>query len=175
MRHNTRRKVMNSILLIVWTGHTQNDVIMLVNGGLNINSKTYTWWYLNHNPRHSQKDGRNMTFNPPSEIQVTRRQIPSWKSIPNTEIQGYPLMVYHAAFDATSTQLKRRLELIGEVMPQWVYTMYSQTHFHSTTHEVLGVVAGRAKLCFGGWRQSPAFRANGPTRWSNYSPRRSWA
>jgi len=91
-----------------------------------------------------------MTFNPPSEIQVTRRQIPSWNLIPNTEIQGYPLMVYHAAFDATSTQLKRRLELIGEVMPQWVYTMYCQTHFHSTTHEVLGVVAGRAKLCFGG-------------------------
>ncbi|KAJ5247523.1 RmlC-like cupin domain-containing protein [Penicillium chermesinum] len=28
--------------------------------------------------------------------------------------------------------------------------MYSQTHFHSTTHEVLAVVAGRAKLCFGG-------------------------
>ncbi|KAJ5575050.1 RmlC-like cupin domain-containing protein [Penicillium hetheringtonii] len=90
-----------------------------------------------------------MTFNPPSEIQVTRRQIPSWKSIPNTEIQGYPLMVYHAAFDATSTQLKRRLELIGEVMPQWVYTMYSQTHFHSTTHEVLGVVAGAQSSALG--------------------------
>ncbi|KAJ5915725.1 RmlC-like cupin domain-containing protein [Penicillium verhagenii] len=28
--------------------------------------------------------------------------------------------------------------------------MYSQTHFHSTTHEVLGIVAGRARLCFGG-------------------------
>lgn len=35
-------------------------------------------------------------------------------------------------------------------MPQWVYGMYSQTHFHSTTHEVLGVVSGRARLCFGG-------------------------
>ena len=91
-----------------------------------------------------------MTFNPPSEIQVTRCQIPSWNLIPNTEIQGHPLLIDHAAFDATSTQLKRRLESIGEVMPQWMYTMYSQTHFHSTSHEVLGVVAGRAKLCFGG-------------------------
>ena len=28
--------------------------------------------------------------------------------------------------------------------------MYRQSHFHSTTHEVLCVFAGRAKLCFGG-------------------------
>jgi uncharacterized protein YjlB len=30
--------------------------------------------------------------------------------------------------------------------------MYHTTHFHSTTHEVLCVAAGRAKLCFGGER-----------------------
>lgn len=34
--------------------------------------------------------------------------------------------------------------------PQWRYTMYNKTHFHSTTHEVLCVFQGRAKLCFGG-------------------------
>ena len=28
--------------------------------------------------------------------------------------------------------------------------MYSTTHFHSTTHEVLCISRGRAKLCFGG-------------------------
>jgi len=28
--------------------------------------------------------------------------------------------------------------------------MYSTTHFHSTTHEVLVVSRGKAKLCFGG-------------------------
>ena len=28
--------------------------------------------------------------------------------------------------------------------------MYSQSHFHSTSHEVLCVAAGTAKLCFGG-------------------------
>lgn len=28
--------------------------------------------------------------------------------------------------------------------------MYSRTHFHSNTHEVLAVSSGKAKLCFGG-------------------------
>ncbi|KAJ5727859.1 hypothetical protein N7493_005679 [Penicillium malachiteum] len=91
-----------------------------------------------------------MTFNPRSEIQVTYRQIPSCNRIPNTAIQCKPLMIYHGAFNATPADLQRRLRAVGEVEPQWVYTMYSQTHFHSTTHEVLGVVTGRARLCFGG-------------------------
>ena len=59
-------------------------------------------------------------------------------------------MIYHGAFDATPSELTERFEEIGEVIPQWVYGMYGQTHFHSTTHEVLGVVSGRAQLCFGG-------------------------
>lgn len=28
--------------------------------------------------------------------------------------------------------------------------MFSETHFHSTAHEVLCVASGRARLCFGG-------------------------
>lgn len=28
--------------------------------------------------------------------------------------------------------------------------MYNVSHFHSTSHEVLCIVSGRAKLCFGG-------------------------
>jgi uncharacterized protein YjlB len=28
--------------------------------------------------------------------------------------------------------------------------MYTTTHFHSTTHEVLCIVSGSARLCFGG-------------------------
>jgi len=33
--------------------------------------------------------------------------------------------------------------------------MYSTTHFHSSTHEVLCIAQGRAKLCFGG-EENPA-------------------
>jgi uncharacterized protein YjlB len=91
-----------------------------------------------------------MSFHPPSDIQVTSRQIPAWQGIPNTSIQSKPLLIYHGAFDATPAELESRLAAVGEVVPQWLYTMYSTTHYHSTTHEVLGVVAGQARLCFGG-------------------------
>ncbi|RJE23484.1 cupin domain-containing protein [Aspergillus sclerotialis] len=91
-----------------------------------------------------------MSFKSPSDIEVTSRQIPRWFRIPNTSIQSKPLLIYHGAFDANPTELTEHLEGVGEVIPQWVYGMYGQTHFHSTTHEVLGVVSGRAQLCFGG-------------------------
>ena len=89
-------------------------------------------------------------FRTPSEIQVTSRQIPSWERIPNTSIQSKPLLIYHEAFNASSSELQSHLDSVGEVEPQWVYGMFSDTHFHSTTHEVLGVVSGAARLCFGG-------------------------
>lgn len=89
-------------------------------------------------------------FRFPSEIQVTSRQIPRWERIPNTSIQSKPLLIYHGAFDASPSELKSHLDRVGEVEPQWVYGMFSETHFHSTTHEVLGVVSGGARLCFGG-------------------------
>src|ERR1700759_5527284 len=91
-----------------------------------------------------------MAFHPPSAIKVTQRLIPRWNRIPNTSIQSKPLLIYHGAFDASPEQYSAHLEKVGVVAPQWTYTMYSQTHFHSTTHEVLGVVSGRAHLCFGG-------------------------
>ncbi|PWY77478.1 hypothetical protein BO70DRAFT_294579 [Aspergillus heteromorphus CBS 117.55] len=91
-----------------------------------------------------------MSFYPPSEITVTSRQIPKWSGIPNTSIQSKPLMIYHKAFDASASELSSHFKEVDEVVPQWVYSMYSETHFHSTTHEVLGVVSGRARLCFGG-------------------------
>ncbi|KAL4880864.1 RmlC-like cupin domain-containing protein [Aspergillus karnatakaensis] len=91
-----------------------------------------------------------MPVKPASGLHITSRQIPQWRRIPNTSIQSKPLLIYHQAFDASADELSKHLEEIGEVCPSWVYTMYSQTHFHSTSHEVLGVVSGSARLCFGG-------------------------
>lgn len=67
-------------------------------------------------------------------------------------------MVYHSAFpQAGASQIESHLSKIGVVSPQWRYTMYSDTHFHSTSHEVLVIAAGSAKCCFGGERNEGRF------------------
>ncbi|KAF3482551.1 cupin domain-containing protein [Arthroderma uncinatum] len=87
---------------------------------------------------------------PLPELQVTKCLIPAWRDIPNTSLQSKPLLIYHSVFDfASSDEVRKHLDTVGAVTPQWTYSMYTTDHFHSTTHEVLGVVAGRAKLCFG--------------------------
>ncbi|KAL4943149.1 hypothetical protein BDV06DRAFT_144919 [Aspergillus oleicola] len=91
-----------------------------------------------------------MDLKPLSSIRVTAREIPEWERIPNSSIHAKPLLIYHQAFDASADELSAHLNEIGEVSPSWVHTMYSETHFHSTTHEVLGVVSGSARLCLGG-------------------------
>ncbi|EFR00563.1 cupin domain-containing protein [Nannizzia gypsea CBS 118893] len=88
---------------------------------------------------------------PLEELQVTERQIPAWGNFPNTSIQSKPLLIYQSVFDnsATSETVSEHLEAVGAVVPQWTYSMYPANHFHSNTHEVLSVVTGQAKLCFG--------------------------
>ncbi|PSS25735.1 hypothetical protein M430DRAFT_33337 [Amorphotheca resinae ATCC 22711] len=88
----------------------------------------------------------------PSSLQVSRHQIPPHNLIPNTSIQNRPLIIYHSCIPqfATPADIEAHLKAVGVVTPQWRYSMYTKTHFHSTTHEVLCVSSGRAKLCFGG-------------------------
>lgn len=86
-----------------------------------------------------------------AQLQVSKHQIPAHGLTPNTSIQNRPLMIYHGAFpDASAGTIESHLRKIGVVEPAWRYTMYSQSHFHSTSHEVLCVFHGSAKLCFGG-------------------------
>ncbi|KAI5924526.1 RmlC-like cupin domain-containing protein [Camillea tinctor] len=89
--------------------------------------------------------------NPLSSLRVSRHHIPAYNFIPNTIDK--PLLHYHEAFPratATTSAIESHLTSIGVVEPQWRFTMYSTTHFHSTTHEVLCISHGKAKLCFGG-------------------------
>ena len=85
-------------------------------------------------------------------LRVSSYQIPAFKLIPNTSIQMKPLLIYHSAFhsSASASNIESHLSAVKVVTPQWRYTMYSQSHFHSTAHEVLCVVSGKARLCFGG-------------------------
>ncbi|KAI1137509.1 RmlC-like cupin domain-containing protein [Hypoxylon sp. FL0543] len=94
-----------------------------------------------------------LTPTPLSSLRVSRHLIPAHNLIPNTSIQNKPLLHYHGAFPLTAlsaSAIESHLTTVGVVEPQWRFTMYSQTHFHSTAHEVLCISIGKAKLCFGG-------------------------
>eukprot|EP01114_Cavostelium_apophysatum_P013738 TRINITY_DN3394_c0_g2_i1.p1 TRINITY_DN3394_c0_g2~~TRINITY_DN3394_c0_g2_i1.p1 ORF type:complete len:175 (+),score=21.36 TRINITY_DN3394_c0_g2_i1:170-694(+) len=72
---------------------------------------------------------------------------------PNSEATGYPLLIYKSAFASNDGDLASSMERTfssNEVSPQWRYGMYQQAHYHSTTHEILGVFKGTASLRFGG-------------------------
>lgn len=86
------------------------------------------------------------------DLRVSTYQIPAFDLIPNTSIQKKPLLIYHSAFhsSASASTIESHLTAVGVVSPKWRYTMYSQSHFHSTAHEVLSVASGKARLCFGG-------------------------
>ena len=89
---------------------------------------------------------------PLKDVKVSCYQIPTFGRLPNTSIQKKPLMIYHSAFEksASASTIEDHLTSVGVVSPQWRYTMFSQSHFHSTAHEVLCVAQGKANLCFGG-------------------------
>lgn len=89
---------------------------------------------------------------PLKQLRVSSHQIPAFARLPNTSIQQKPLLIYHSAFppSTSASAIECHLSALSVVTPQWRYTMYSTTHFHSTTHEVLVVASGKARLCFGG-------------------------
>lgn len=93
-----------------------------------------------------------MSLMPLSSLRVSKHYIPAHSLIPNCSLQNKPLLIYHSAFQApiSASKIESHLSSVGAVVPQWRYTMYSTTHFHSTTHEVLCISHGRARLCFGG-------------------------
>ncbi|KAG2040670.1 RmlC-like cupin domain-containing protein [Suillus americanus] len=85
-------------------------------------------------------------------LRVSSHLISSFNLIPNTSLHNYPLIIYHECFlpSISAAVIEAHLGSVGVVEPQWRYTMYSTTHFHSTTHEILCIASGRARLCFGG-------------------------
>lgn len=94
--------------------------------------------------------GGKVSLMPLKSLRTSSFQIASFNRIPNTSVQHKPLLVYHVAFQSSpASAIESHLSSIGVVTPQWRYTMYSTTHFHSTAHEVLCISSGKAKLCFG--------------------------
>jgi uncharacterized protein YjlB len=92
------------------------------------------------------------TLCPLAFLQVSSHQIPAFKGLPNTSVQNKPLLIYHSAFRGNfeASDIERHLKNVAVISPAWRYTMYSETHFHSASHEVLAIASGKAKCCFGG-------------------------
>jgi uncharacterized protein YjlB len=97
----------------------------------------------------------SISLTPLSTLRLSAHYIPSYHHLPNTTPHAHPLYIYHSAFPASTSPsaLEAHLPTNG-LSPQWRYTMYQTTHYHSTTHEVLCIYSGRARLLFGG-EQNP--------------------
>lgn len=95
-----------------------------------------------------------LKLTPLSTLRTSTYHIPAHNNTPNTTLSNHPLLVYRGVFPSSpslnSASIESHLADLGVVAPQWRYTMYSQSHFHSTTHELLVISSGRARLLFGG-------------------------
>ncbi|KAH6873426.1 RmlC-like cupin domain-containing protein [Thelonectria olida] len=92
-----------------------------------------------------------MSLRPISTLRVSKHMIPAFELFPNCSIQNKPLLIYHSVFKKpiSPAKVESHLASVGIVSPQWRYTMYNFDHFHTTSHEVLCITQGRARVCFG--------------------------
>jgi uncharacterized protein YjlB len=84
------------------------------------------------------------------EVEVREYLFEDDGRIPNNP--NLPLLVYPSALFEINCQPSRCKELLAEHGwgGAWVNGVFSYHHYHSTSHEVLCVVSGRASITFGG-------------------------
>jgi uncharacterized protein YjlB len=70
-------------------------------------------------------------------------------AIPNSPL---PVLVYHDVEAATDASTCERLFARNVWLGAWRDGIFAFHHFHSTAHEVLGIVAGSASVALGGPR-----------------------
>ncbi len=89
-------------------------------------------------------------YDQPQEAEVYEHLFEDDGSIPNNP--NLPLLVYPGALPGSERQPSRCKELLAENGwgGAWVDGVFSYHHYHSTSHEVLVVVGGGARIAFGG-------------------------
>jgi uncharacterized protein YjlB len=84
-------------------------------------------------------------------INIIRHLLPDDGTFPNNAL--LPLMVYRGVFHLPGTEKGKTVEEIFESngwTNAWRDGVYDYHHYHSTAHEVLGVIHGSARIQFGG-------------------------
>ncbi|KAK9761174.1 hypothetical protein K7432_014107 [Basidiobolus ranarum] len=97
---------------------------------------------------------KTMSISSLKSVRLRTHVLPRLGYFPNSEFHQLPLLIYQnvLSFSETSDAGSFVEELFRKngFLPQWRYGMYKQSHYHSNTHEVLGVICGGALLRFGG-------------------------
>ena len=81
-------------------------------------------------------------------INISRQIIPEAGNFPNNAL--LPLMIYRKALQSTNPDLIENIFESNGWFNFWRAEIYNYDHYHSNTHEVLGVFKGNARLMFGG-------------------------
>ncbi len=89
-------------------------------------------------------------YDQPQEAEIHEYLFEDDGSIPNNP--NLPLLIYPGALPEPERQPSRCKELLAENGwgGAWVDGVFSYHHYHSTSHEVLVVVGGSARIAFGG-------------------------
>src|SRR4051812_15384637 len=82
--------------------------------------------------------------------QITTHSLLPYGDFPNNP---WPLLVYHGVVGISGPDPAARFEELFTThrwTDCWRNGIYDYHHYHSTTHEVLGIYSGSAKVQFGG-------------------------
>jgi uncharacterized protein YjlB len=86
--------------------------------------------------------------NPKPTLQIEQHLLQDDGTIPNNP--RLPLILYRHALTPGDTQRIEDLFAANGWSNAWVNGIYPFHHYHATTHEVLGIAAGSARVQFGG-------------------------
>jgi uncharacterized protein YjlB len=82
------------------------------------------------------------------QVNIVRHLIKDDGQFPNNAL--LPLLIYQKAISDTDHQLIEELFESNRWINSWRDGIYDYHHYHSTAHEVLGVIRGTARVQFGG-------------------------
>jgi uncharacterized protein YjlB len=80
-------------------------------------------------------------------MEVEQLRFPAGDAIPNNP--NLPALAYRGAFSGGASEIERTFRE-NNWGGSWRSSVFTFHHFHSTSHEALGVAAGRATLALGG-------------------------